>query len=295
MKHILLMAILLPVTVFSFGQNTASAPAVLYGTITKTDLQTAPYNQWFTTGYESYQPNVDVITALKKINTKDITVQIFMGTWCGDSRREVPHFLKLADEIGWSDSKVKIIAVGGSDSLYKQSPGGEEIGKGIYRVPAIIIYKNGTEINRITEFPVNSLEKDLLAIITGKEYAPNYKSLAMINRWMNEGVLIDKNISTRGLAMQIKPLTGNENELNSLGYLLLKQNKKEEALRIFQVNSMLYPESSNVISSLGEGYLKTGDNKNAVLYLERALALNKDPAMLKEILPLLYEAKGVKE
>jgi hypothetical protein len=29
-------------------------------------------------------------------------------------------------------------------------------------------------------------------------------------------------------------LTDGENELNSLGYLLLKQGKKEEALKIFQ-------------------------------------------------------------
>lgn len=292
MKYISLMASLLAITFISFGQHPSP---VLYGPIIKADLEAAPYNQWFSTGYDNYQPNADVVSSLKKTNTKDITVQIFMGTWCGDSRREVPHFLKLTNEIGWNDNKIKIIAVGGSDSLYKQSPGAEEAGKGIYRVPSIIIYKNGIEINRITEFPVNSLEKDLQAIIAGKEYVPNYKSLVIINRWIVDGTLTDKNTATRGLAMQVKTLTGGENELNSLGYLLLKQSKKEEALRIFQVNSILYPESANVISSLGEGYLRTGDNRNAVLYLERALALNKEPGVLKEILGMLYEAKGVKE
>jgi hypothetical protein len=39
--------------------------------------------------------------------------------------------------------------------------------------------------------------------------------------------------------------------------------------------------------------LKTGDTKNAVLNLERALELNKDPQLLKPVLKLLYEAKGV--
>ena len=48
------------------------------------------------------------------------------------------------------------------------------------------------------------------------------------------------------------------------------------------------------MSSLGEGYCKTGDMKNAVAFLERSLEINKDPKMVKEILAILYEAKGVK-
>jgi predicted Zn-dependent protease len=92
----------------------------------------------------------------------------------------------------------------------------------------------------------------------------------------------------------LKWLACGESELNSLGYLLLKHNRAAEALRLFQVNATLYPESANVISSLGEGYLKNGDSKNAIIQLERSLELNKEPQLIKEILQLLYEAKGLK-
>ena len=65
-------------------------------------------------------------------------------------------------------------------------------------------------------------------------------------------------------------------------------------MKIFQANYSLYPESANITSSLGEGYLKNTDTKNAVIYLERALQQNKNPNSFREILNLLYEAKGVK-
>ena len=65
-------------------------------------------------------------------------------------------------------------------------------------------------------------------------------------------------------------------------------------MKLFQANYNLYPESANIISSLGEGYLKNKDTKNALIYLERALEQNKDPKAVKEILALLYEAMGLK-
>jgi len=184
--------------------------------------------------------------------------------------------------------------VGDSDSLIKQSPQHEEAGKAIFRVPTIIVYKNNVEINRIIEFPVLSLESDIYTILSGKLYSPNYKSFQAIKNWLENDIFRNKNISGRSLAAQLKSLTDGENELNSLAHLLLKQGKKEEALKIFQVNYYLYPESPRVISSLGEGYCRTGDQKNAVSNLEKALEINKDPKMVKEILSILYQAKELK-
>ena len=70
-----------------------------------------------------------------------------------------------------------------------------------------------------------------------------------------------------------------------------KQDKKKEALKIFQVNYNLFPESSTINSSLGEGYYENGDYKKAIVSLERSLELNKDPKTTKEILTILYKAK----
>ncbi len=53
----------------------------------------------------------------------------------------------------------------------------------------------------------------------------------------------------------------------------------------------MYPESANIVSSLGEGYYENGDNKKAVSFLEKALELNKNPQDIKGILEILYKAK----
>ncbi|MGB4846096.1 MAG: hypothetical protein WBP16_16635, partial [Ferruginibacter sp.] len=93
------------------------------------------------------------------------------------------------------------------------------------------------------------------------------------------------------LSGQLAAVVKNENELNSLGYLLLKQGKKEDASKIFQVNYYLFPESANVVSSLGEGYYENNDMRRAVFFLEKSLELNKDPKAVAGILSILYKAK----
>jgi tetratricopeptide (TPR) repeat protein len=292
MKKINCSFVLLIISICSLAQPAAPAPEILYGAIHEKDLRAAPYNSWFVTNYSSYEPNAAVMKDLQKINTKGIQVEVFLGTWCGDSKREVPRFLRMLHDLSFDEKNVKVIGLGGSDSLYKRSPQQEEAGKGIFRVPVFIVYKNGIEVNRINEFPVHSLEKDFYSILSNQPYEPNYRSFATIRNWLHDGTLLDKNNSTRGLAGQLKPLVSAEYELNSLGYLLLGQGKTAEALKVFQINASLYPESANIISSLGEGYLKTGDTKNAIVSLERALEVNKDPQLVKGILKILYEAKS---
>lgn len=279
---------------FSFssaGQTSTEKPKILYGACSKDSLTIEPFGKWFNTNYDSYQPNGATIANLKKQNFENISIRIFFGTWCGDSKKEVPRFLKLLSAIPFPEKKIQLIAVGAGDSLVKQSPQHEEAGLGIFRVPTFIIYKNGVEISRINEFPAFSLEKDLLGILTNQPYTPNYRSFGTIASWLNNGELTDENTSPSGLAEQLRLLVSDEHELNSLGYLLLKQNKKKEALKIFQINYNLYPESANIVSSLGEGYYENGDNKKAVSFLEKALELNKNPQDIKGILEILYKAK----
>lgn len=293
--RLLLMAPLF--TAFSYtcmAQTPVEKPRILYGICTSDSLRAEPFGKWFNANFESYTPHAVYTTPLKKQRFENIQVKVFFGTWCGDSKREVPRFLKLLSAISFPENKVQLFALGGSDSLVKQSPGHEEAGLGIFRVPTFIVYKNGVEINRINEYPVFSLEKDLLAILSGQSYAPNYRSFATMLQWIKDGTLSDDNNSIRGLAEQLRPLVADEHELNSLGHLLLKQGKKKEALQLFRMNYTLYPESSNTASSLGEGYYENDDLKKAVSFLERSLELNKDPKAIRGILDLLYKTK-VKE
>lgn len=63
--------------------------------------------------------------------------------------------------------------------------------------------------------------------------------------------------------------------INRLGYRFLKIKENKKAIDIFKVNTILYPESSDVYDSLGEAYLAAGDKKQAKInYL---LSLKLDP------------------
>jgi len=78
-----------------------------------------------------------------------------------------------------------------------------------------------------------------------------------------------------------------EDELNALGYQLLKANKVNEAIRIFQLNVEAYPKSANTYDSLGEAYMDAGDKVQAVAFYEKSLQLNPKNAngasMLKKL------------
>ena len=105
-----------------------------------------------------------------------------MGTWCGDSRREVPRVLKMLDCCGFDMRNLTLVMVGNGDTLYKKSPQHEEAGRNIARVPTIIAEQKGAEIGRIIEFPISSLEKDMLSILKKEKYIPNHSDLKVETR-----------------------------------------------------------------------------------------------------------------
>lgn len=266
-------------------------PKILYGVCNKDSLMAEPFATWYNPGFKDYTPNSVTVSSLKKRSFDNIRIKVFFGSWCGDSKREVPRFLKLLSTLSFPEKNVQLIGLGSSDSLIKQSPRHEEAGLGIFRVPTIILYENGIETGRINEFPVFSLEKDLVAILRNQPFSPNYYTFQPIRQWLSDGTLADENISVRGLAAQLKMLVAGEFELNSLGHLLIKQGKKAEALKIFQINYDIYFESAVAATSLGEGYFENGDYKKAIIAMERSLELNKDPKAIKQILSILYKAK----
>jgi CubicO group peptidase (beta-lactamase class C family) len=64
--------------------------------------------------------------------------------------------------------------------------------------------------------------------------------------------------------------------LNSLGYRLLRANRIEDAIAVFELNVAEYPEASNPYDSLGEVYLAAGDTARAIVNYEKSVELNPD-------------------
>lgn len=65
-----------------------------------------------------------------------------------------------------------------------------------------------------------------------------------------------------------------EEEVNTWGYQLLEQDKKNEALQIFKLNTLLFPKSWNVYDSYGETLETLGNRKEAVINYRKSLELN---------------------
>jgi len=133
--------------------------------IGKTELgvfEQTEFKDWYNTEYFAYEPD-DFILEQIKLNFDSLKIKIFMGTWCGDSRREVPRFIKIIDQLEFNKKHLTIINV----DRKKESPNKEEKDKNIEYIPTFIIYKNDTELGRIIEFPIVTLESDLLNILMG--------------------------------------------------------------------------------------------------------------------------------
>ncbi|MCD6598854.1 MAG: thioredoxin family protein [Bacteroidales bacterium] len=144
-------------TIFSERANSI----ILIGHCNRDAFTFPEFQAWFDENYESYFPDEKIVKALSLINTEEINITLVMGTWCSDSRREVPRLYRIFDEIGFPENQVSLINV----NTEKLLPG-EDISKlQIERVPTIIVYKNKKETGRIIETPEKSLEEDLIELL----------------------------------------------------------------------------------------------------------------------------------
>lgn len=266
----------------------------LMGKCSLDDFQQEPYAQWYAKNYADYEPNPAIVEELKRFDWADYSATVFLGTWCGDSRREVPRFAKLLDAVGFPQQGLTLVAVGAEAPVYKQSPTHEERGRHIYRVPTFILSKKGAEAGRIIEFPVLSLERDLLAILSNR-YTPNYEAYLRLSQWLDEGTLNDRNLSHRGLARQIKGLTQSVNELSSFGHVLSRSGSEglEAAVNVFRINAYLYPEAWQPQRSLAEALYERKDGKQALEAIQKALELNKDVRNVKSLLEVEEKIKSL--
>ena len=144
---------------------------MLLGTITIEELQQEPFDEWYQMESDGYEVDTELTNAIS--DPGQYTYEVFLGTWCGDSRREVPRMEKIFSEMDIDMSNVLIVTL----DRDKISPNGEQEGKDIRYVPTLIVSKDNQEIGRIVESPSSetaTLESDLFEISLGIPPVPNY-------------------------------------------------------------------------------------------------------------------------
>ncbi len=114
-------------------------------------------HEGFQDNYEEYQPGNLLDPAL----FRGVEIYMLFGTWCHDSKREVPRLLSLLNKLDVPENQINLI---GLNFMKNDS---QDRGKKfqIKKTPTFVFLRNQKEIGRIVEMPEISLEADLLKIL----------------------------------------------------------------------------------------------------------------------------------
>jgi tetratricopeptide (TPR) repeat protein len=75
-----------------------------------------------------------------------------------------------------------------------------------------------------------------------------------------------------------------ENAINEFGYSLMNENKTDEALKIFKLNTELFPNGYNAFDSYGECLLKLNKKEEALKAYAKSLELNPKNSNARKVL-----------
>lgn len=176
MKHPLLLPLALAATCFAMSGLSAGVLAeppmepeekeiaVLIGDLTRDQIEEA-LPDWVMAESDS-TPDPDSSRSLAQVE-RGAEVTVFLGTWCGDSRREVPRLWRALDLAG-PVAPFELHYIGVDEA--KQEPGGRVKTSDVLFVPTFIVHRGGREVGRIVEHAPGGVEKDLLALLTGQAH-----------------------------------------------------------------------------------------------------------------------------
>lgn len=152
MKISILVVVLIVTTVGAFAQDEH-----LSGPVTENQIREYKIFDLYA---KRYEPDQEIINQLDEVKDT-ILIDVFMGTWCHDSKREIPALFKIMEQIKNENITARYTAI----EYRKRGPKDIMEANNIKRTPTLVIYKNGSEIGRIIEEVEKSVEADLLEII----------------------------------------------------------------------------------------------------------------------------------
>jgi CubicO group peptidase (beta-lactamase class C family) len=68
------------------------------------------------------------------------------------------------------------------------------------------------------------------------------------------------------------------------GFDHIDNGKPDTAIRIFEMNAFVYPQSAKALQGLAEGYMETGKNEPALRYFKESLRLNPESRFVKNMI-----------
>jgi thiol-disulfide isomerase/thioredoxin len=152
------MRVAILAVVLGLPASPSQTAEILLGQVSRKEiLSIAP--EW-QAQYDGYAPAAADVAALPPL-PRGARLEVYFGSWCGDSRVGVPHLLRILDDARDARLKVRFYAV----DRTKKEPAGLLEGVGLERVPTFVLSVKGHEVGRIVEAPRTTLEHDLALLI----------------------------------------------------------------------------------------------------------------------------------
>lgn len=251
---------------------TVATAGTLVGPVPREALKAPPFNAWFDRGYSQYEAQADVVAALRP-KLSDVSLEVYFGTWCGDSKRQVPRLLRLLDAAGFDDGRLRLVGLSDRDGEFKQAPGRPEKARYIHRTPTIVALRNGSEVGRIVETPSTTLEADLNAILDGHAPDSKYGAEAFVNRIFTD-LPAEKSVKAIADAeATIRTLSRPETLTHYAEQDLLKNGRALEAKALLEVHLRIEPKSVLGHILMSEALAALGRADESKTWAERALVL----------------------
>ena len=109
---------------------------------------------------EKYTPRDRWVDSLRTLDVdRPLHMRLFLGTYCGDSKKWVPRFFALQDELPQMDLLIVSVDTTKKDArgLYKEVD--------LDKIPTFVLYDGENEVGRIVEKPRGRLEKNLFHLL----------------------------------------------------------------------------------------------------------------------------------
>jgi tetratricopeptide (TPR) repeat protein len=149
------------------------------------------------------------------------------------------------------------------------------------------LVRDPRNINALSSLPVVLEELDMFAqsdsvYEKGLKLLPN--NALLLNNYAyslsERGLRLEESLKMSEKSLELAP--DNSSYLDTIGWILFKLHKYEEARDYILQSIRLRPNSPIVLDHLGDVYFKLGDNANARKYWEKAIELKPDNPTVKE-------------
>ncbi len=132
-----------------------SLTSQMLGCLSRADFLQAPFVEWYQSGYDSYVVDTNKLISISSDSLKEISITVVFGSWCPDSRAEVPGFFKVCDFLKINQKKIKIIGVDKSKDVQADCAEDELV----EYVPTYFFYCKGKLLKKIVDHSEATFEQ----------------------------------------------------------------------------------------------------------------------------------------